>query len=345
VTLVELMITLVITLFLVAAAAYVYLGTRETQRAVERNSSNRETGSFALELLGRDIMNAGFYPKIEVEPQPAGSAYRNYSASAYPPNNWTASSTVYLTGIFGCEGSQFDPVTATCGTTDETKPDSIVINYFTSDPASMGNQVGTRFDCTGADVANDAANSNNTRAFNGGGTPPSISVPNLPPGRPLFVSNRYALSDATAGVTNIDQQSISARSLICHGNGGTAGYQPLLLGVEDIQFSYAIFNNTDANALDARVPDRFYSAAEVSGMTDLVIDGATFSPWARIVAVRVCVMTQSMGAAPKIADKSGSERRYVNCKDKTVPQGAGDTSLHQRFVQTFGVRNNLTLTY
>jgi len=341
VTLIELMVTLVITLFLVTAAAYVYLGTRETQRAIERNSTNRETGSFALEMIGRDVMNAGFFPKIEVVAQTAGSAYHNYSASAYPPNNWTPTSAVYLQGIFGCEGGQFNPATGACPDPVATDPDSIVINYFTSDLTAMRSQVGTRFDCLGANVDNDAAN-NGGRAFNVG-SPPTTSDDNLPPGQPLFVSNRYSLvGNAT---TTIDQQAVTTKSLVCSGNGNGNAYQPLVLGLEDLQFSYAVYSSTDPNATDAKLPPRFYTAQDVSNFPPIIINGITYASWSRVVAVRVCVLTKSLGAAPRITDQAGAVRSYINCKDESKPQAAGDTALYQRFVQVFGVRNNLNAAY
>lgn len=344
VTLIELMVTLVITLFLVTAAAYVYLGTRETQRAVDRSSANREIGSFALEMLGRDIMNAGFFPRIEVVPQTAGSAYHNYSASAYPPNNWTPTSTVYLSGIFGCDGTRFNPATGACDINNIDGSDSIVINYFTSDPEKMGSQIGTRFDCAGARVDKDDGNNLN-RKLNSplGASPPTLYDENYPPGLPLFVSNRYAL--VSGANTTIDQQALTSKNLSCSGNGNGNSYQPLLLGLEDLQFSYAVYSGIDPNATDARLPPRFYTATEVSDMTPIIINSITYGGWSRVVAVRVCLMTSNLGASPRITDKTGAERSYINCKDDPVKQPATDTTLHQRFVQVFGVRNNLNTSY
>ena len=61
-TLIELMVAMAISLIIVVAAAYVYLASRESQRAIDRSSNSRETGAFIIQMLGRDIMNAGFYP-------------------------------------------------------------------------------------------------------------------------------------------------------------------------------------------------------------------------------------------------------------------------------------------
>ncbi len=342
VTLVELMITLAITLFLVTAAAYVYLNTRETQRAVERNSANQETGSFALELLGRDIANAGFYPTVAPPISPNFPKMRR--VDGYPPaqgipvrsTDWTSPSSsdnAYITGIFGCEGSVFDVATGTCGTPSSTAPDSLVINYFSSD--AMNSVVGTRRDCNGADAANDASNA--IRKLNDG-TPATTLNAALPPQLPLFVSNRYSLGDTT---TEIEKQSVTTMSLRCSGNGNTSGYQPILLGVEDLQLTYGVYNNATT-----RAPDRFYTALEIKNdLATLNINGVALSPWSRVVAVRVCIMTRSVGAAPKIADKSTALRKYINCNNEEKSQSASDTSLRKRFIQIFAVQNNINQSY
>ena len=61
-TMVELLVALAISLVLVLAATYVYLATRQSDRALERSSDAQETGVYVLQLLGREIANAGFYP-------------------------------------------------------------------------------------------------------------------------------------------------------------------------------------------------------------------------------------------------------------------------------------------
>lgn len=71
-TLIEMMVAMAISLVIVIAAAYVYLGSRESQRAIDRSSNSQETGAFVLQMIGREVMNAGFYPAI-VAPIPVDS--------------------------------------------------------------------------------------------------------------------------------------------------------------------------------------------------------------------------------------------------------------------------------
>lgn len=351
VTLVELMVTMVITLFIVAAAAYMYLGTRETQRAIERNSGNIETGTFALQLIGQDIMMAGYYPAIISRPVSANEKFPKLAS--YPPiklaensttaTDWVSPAPIYISGLYGCDGAKFLPRTGVCADTVAGAPDSIVINYFTNDTKAMQTEAATgqRYDCTGADVGGDPSNANRVNTGN----------PLAAPLQPLLVSNRYWLDSTN---TEVDKQAISTLSLACSGNGQygsvtggntSNGAQPLLSGVEDMQFTYGVFASTADDGKGIRTPDKYYTATDVNGLRTISVDnglGLTPTPpWSRVVSIRVCIMTKSMGATPRISDKSTQKRSYVNCKDETKEQDASDTSLRKRFIQIFPVRNLL----
>ena len=63
-SLIELMIALTINLVIVIAAAYLYTGTSESKRALAQQQQLSENGQYALDLIGKDIINSGFYPAI-----------------------------------------------------------------------------------------------------------------------------------------------------------------------------------------------------------------------------------------------------------------------------------------
>lgn len=342
------MVAVAITMFLVAAAGYVYLGTRETQRASEKTATSSETGDFALQLVGRDIMNAGFYPAT----MPPIATYfpTQRRADSYPPaastpakaTDWISPAAIYLAPIFGCEGAKFDHKTATCGATISGAPDSIVLNYFTNESVNFGNTTGQRRDCTGADAANDPSNA--TRKLNSGVGVASSVNNDLAPQSPLFVSNFYGLN---ATQLESDGQIVNTQSLACGGNGkspfntnDTSAYLPLLAGIDDLQFTYGVFNS-DAT----RAPEKFYTATQVNALTSQTIDGLAMSPWERVVAVRVCVMTSTLSGNSKIADKAGALRTYIDCGDTSVTQPANDTTIHQRHIQIFALRNRLNQSF
>jgi type IV pilus assembly protein PilW len=349
-SLLELLIALGLTMVMVTAAGYVYLGTRETQRALESSSSSAETGAFALQLIGRDVMNAGFYPGTM--PSISVNLPRMHAADTYPPavanparpTDWQPPAAAYNTPVFGCEGAKFDHVTGTCPAAVTGAPDSIVINYFTNESIEFGGTVGQRRDCTGADVGpadlTKGDPSNGVRRLNTPASAPTAVNADLPPQRPLFVSNRYALN---ATDLQVDGQAVATQSLACGGNGkskfGTAdttAYQPLLAGINDLQLTYGLFNSSAT-----RAPDRFYTATEVNALATQTIDGVAMAPWARVVAVRICLITKTLSGPAKIADKAGALRSYLNCADTAITPAATDTSIYKRHVQVFAIRNRL----
>lgn len=338
-TLVELMIAMVIGLVIVIAATVIYLSTAKNQRAMDRKSGSLENGAFVLELLGKEIMNAGFYPAnvpseiSDVTQQGMYDTYPPLQSATRKATDWQNSAagwppTAYMTGVYGCDGGEFDVQTATCPTPDSNKSDSIVINYFSNDAMS---DAGMRKDCTGSKVDEDASNANRIKA--------SKDL-NLPPSLPLFVSNRYTLRDLK---NFVDQSDISTRSLSCSGNGMNqfgqkSSYQPILAGIREMQFLYGVYSS-DASL----TPDRFYTATEVSNLPVVTILGQSYTGWQRVTSVRVCILSQSQGSGVRLEDKSGQEMKYLNCDGQQVDQPQGQWV--NRFVQVFGVRNGLKQSY
>lgn len=354
-TLIELLVAMAISLVVIIAAAYMYLASREAQRVIDRNSTTRETGAFVIQLLGREIMNAGFYPATAA-PIPADPTQKDMY-DTYPPfaadprviTDWANPATnwppvAFQSGIYGCSGGKFAVVDSTCPSAVATAADTIVVNYFTSDTKAMGVTTGRRMDCTGADVGNDPSNAE--RKKNTGGLPPASANTgvddDIPPQLPLFVSNRFTLSDLKVSVEN---QDINTKSLACSGNGksphgvgDTTAYQPVMAGLEDLKFTYGVYDTADS-----MTPARFYTATEVNALPTLNLNGLALSSWQRVTAVRVCVLTRTVGGNTRIADKTGAKRTYLACNGTATDQPAGDTIL--RFVETFGLRNALKQYY
>lgn len=359
-TMVELLVALAISLVLVLATTYVYLATRQSDRALERSSDAQETGVYVLQLLGREIANAGFYPASR--PPMVVHVSQTGMIDTYPPlqadprmaTDWmnTAAGwppTAFMTGIFGCDSALFDTASSTCGTVTAGTGDTIVINSFTSD--SMANVVGSRFDCTGANVAGTGTSlgddvSNGVRKLNTGGNPPLTPHTglneNLPPQLPLFVSNRYTMRPVKIA---LDQSDISSFSLSCSGNGrsphgktDTAAYQTIVSGLSDLRFAYGVYMNDQSLA-----PARFYTATEVGALAPIVVNGQSLNGWQRVTAVRVCVLTQTLGGGTRLADKAGAARTYLDCSDTPKNQPTGSTIT--RYTQVFGLRNALKQTF
>ena len=350
VTLVELLVALAISLAVTIAALYLYIASQRADRVLERGSESRETGVFVLQLLGREIMNAGFYPATEpsilVDVTQTGMYDTYYPLPGNPrrTTDWADPVTswppvAFQSPIFGCDSGSFDVATSTCSAGATGSADTIVLNSFTSDiPAS---QTGARKDCTGSDIAN-AIKSNGERRNNQGGPPPSTVVSNLKPQQPLFRSSRFTLKSVKLALDNSD---INTSSLACSGNGksphGTAdttAYQPIVSGLIDLQFTYGVYDS--ASTL---MPTRFYTATEVNALTSVAINGVSLTGWQRVTAVRVCVLTQTLGGSTRLGDKTGAASTYVDCGGTTQNQPSG--SMMTRYTQEFGARSALKQTF
>lgn len=319
VTLVELMISVVIGLILAAAASYLFVSTTRSSKTLDARAQQQETGAVVMEFIGRDLKQAGFYPAVYAS-DTSTAFYGTYS------NIVDVSKPAYDQGVYGCSQGVFNPSTGvnTCPSPATGEPDSLVINYFTSD--NFGSDgVGTRRDCLRQSV--ETVTYNATRSTGGTYTTTVAS--------PILVSNVYSLGAATT--STVDNQPVTTRSFRCAGNGNLNSHQPLFSGVEQLQFRYGV---NDGSTVEA--PARFYTATEVNALPNVAINGETLTPWKRVQAVQVCVLVKTVDASARQIADQGS---YLDCNGNTVSYTAGDRSLYQRLVRVFGVRNNLTVTF
>jgi type IV pilus assembly protein PilW len=327
-SLVELLISMAISLVIVLAATSVYLATRDTQRSIDEANAAHEAGAFALRQIGRELMNAGFYPAVRVESAALANVVSEYS-------NITGLAA-YAVGLFGCEGGVFNLTTGVCPPATAGEPDTLVVGYFTSD--AFGTTIGQRGDCEGNDVGAATARFNAGRA--------GAVAAGQPPTLPLFVANHYTLvggAASRAGVNEsvtVEGRTTNTFSLGCSGNGsGAFTWQPLLAGLEDLQLTYGVFDD------NSRQPRRYLTADQIAAQGVVSIDGVNMAGWQRVAAVRVCVIARSFQAPAGLGVQAGQERSFENCAGQQVQQPATDRSLRKTYVQVFGVRNRQNATY
>ena len=138
----------------------------------------------------------------------------------------------------------------------------------------------------------------------------------------------------------VDGQSVNVRSLECRGNAaGSTAYQQVISNIEDFQVSYGVFSDSD------RTVKQFYTADKVGALGTLTIDGKSLSPWARVAAVRICILSQTYGVPSRLKDASGAQRTYLTCDGTSKAQELTDRSTHKTYTQVFGLRNFLNKTY
>lgn len=358
VTLVELMVTIAINLVLVLAATLLYLNTRTAQKAVNERGAVFETGQFAMELLGREIGNAAFYPAISTEPVSLGGANKQNVRFTHDLAAADMGLALpYRHGLFGCQAQRFDPATGQCANHvagGAVNSDALVVSYFTSDAFSLTS--GQRADCNRADVIGDTLiGKNGVRATHrtaadapapaeGEEAPePSELRPDLGPlpDAPLLVVNRYGLVPSkfvTEAGTEVD-----TFSLACRGNGNpNGGFQELVRGVEQMVVRYGILHD------DTRTPRQYVRANAVGALPAVTLSDVEggVSGWQRVVSVRLCLLVRSPGgtaqrdqavAATATTGATFKTAAVVDCEGNAVSRADG-AQLH-RFEQVFSVKN------
>jgi len=313
-TLVELMIAVVINLVVVLAAAYLYLNGRQTQRAVEERSAVFENGQLALELIGKEIGNAGYYPAHMTEPGPM----LNKSMGKYA--NPAPAVAAYNAGVFGCKNGRFDVASSACKDADGKayKHDGLVLNYFTDDAMSL--TAGARSDCQGNHIDNDDV-INQPRAG------AAWKNANLTPDSPMFVSNSFTLQKMEYALDG--RRPIDTFALACRGNGSSS-YQELVPGVEQFRVRYGL---RDASAARAT---QYVDADAANLAAAIVVNDQTYQGWSRVVSVQVCVVARSLSETR--FKGAGAETR-TDCDGNTLPD---DGVQRRRFMQVFAVKNRLS---
>ena len=348
VTLVELMVAIAINLVLVLAATLLYLNTRSTQRAVDEKSAVSETGQFALELLGRDITLAAFYPMAASEPEVAGAPTLSavpvtYDIAAERLVNGGQLKPAYRRGLMGCDGQAFSAKDHVCDAA-AADFDSLVVAYFTSD--ALGLTAGLRADCTRADVANDGKVAPNASRVGvmpqseadkkAGKAPSARTESGLQPASPLLVINHYFLRPIE--LLTEGGRTVQTNALACRGNGrqvgGTMVAADLITGVEQMEITYGV--RAPDLGFAGMTPHRYLTATQVSGLKDMSIGDLTLDAWQQVLTVKVCLMVRSTeSTAPRNA--KGEVVPVNDCSGE--PMALADGGLVQRFERVFSLKN------
>ena len=103
--LVELIVSLAVGVMVMGAAAAAYLSISESQRSLTEKSYAAESARFAMETLGREIQNAGFYPINQVtstSPLTPQSAVPIGSFTTGSESNTETSPEHLRSPVFGC---------------------------------------------------------------------------------------------------------------------------------------------------------------------------------------------------------------------------------------------------
>lgn len=300
-TLVELLVATAVGLVVVLAASTMYINARDTQRVLSDKAQIFESAKIALDIIGRDLEIAGYYPSERPAPD-ADKAAQVVTVQAYSNPSGAVGPAAYNSGVFGCQrGRLSGEKDVACAPNGSASPDAdgLVVNYYTMDSADLS--TGNRADCLRQDPAGKP-----------GGDP--INDARVAAGSPIFVSNRYSLGAVSVA---IEGQTIKTFNLACWGNGNQkGGYQPLVVGIDQLRFFYLLSGFADAQYVRA------------SAVAD--------TAWGSVAAVRVCLVARSLqpvrlqGSTPyNIVDCDGVTKTYSDGVERRI------------FSQVFPLKNYL----
>jgi len=322
VTLVELMISMVITMIIMAGVVQVMVDNRQKFKLNDELSYIQENARFALDELGRDLRMAGF----------SGCGATTHVANVVQGAGTDFYDGFGLGGWDGAEASADFPTEFRddlWSVNTAASPDAVVIKRVNSDDSfpvtEEGNnasaavlklggdhdvQPGTIMvvvgpDCTQAVIFQNTQTNNSNNAeqlqFNTGnsvspgncikayaiGTMTCGTLPSPVPTKKIPKGSMVMSFSSQAyyiGASSIDASipSLYRERVIEASNAATTTAEELLIGVENMQLVYGV--DTDATA--DGVANRYLDADE--------IDGAGNREWERVVSVRIDLLLRSL---------------------------------------------------
>jgi type IV pilus assembly protein PilW len=334
-TITELMVSVAISIAVLSALVYVYVGSRGAYRTNEALARVQETGRFALEWISRDLRQAGFmgclsrgvpitfYSNPKPGTLPFGSALFGYEFASTNAANFPNNPTT----IARVRGDVVLMQSIDFSTRAQVVEDTDVINAnikIDNNPGFQQDEFLVVTDCQRAAVftltpggtANTLAHAANV---NGGLDTPDHRI------RPAYQARSQAfVARFGSGPTGYFIGNNRAGRPSLYRLRGTQAVEEVVENVEDLDFLYGV--DTDRNgAVDAY----------------LKADAVANDQWDNVLSVRVSLVAVSgeTGTAP------GGQIVYVRDEDGDTVVDAqaasSDRRLRQVFTTTVALRNRL----
>ncbi len=341
-SLVELMVGIAVSLVLMAIASSIFVGGVRSSRVQEERARQNETAQLIMDMLSRDIKNAGYFPALNPGEAKEGfvdDTWKNIVNPAVPTD-----APAYNTPLYACNRAAYNRTTRQCETAGATNaPDTLVVNYFSDDtfnqninnppsgfPTFPGPGSGTRVNCLNQSV--DGLPWNAARV---GGGAASINSASVAPLLPVLVTNIYGLT--VVQTYEGQQTTISTRSFYCWPEGPQAVAQPLFSGVEQIRYRFGI-NSAEL----PQTPVSFLSIPQMNALAPFAGKNA----WQRVVAIEVCIVTRSLEFnAREARNDTGNIAPIKDCDGNDIAVAANQPRpVIAVSRETFNVRNSSSVT-
>lgn len=243
-SLVELLVSLAISLVIVIAVSAFFLGSSRTRDTQEAASLLQDNARFATEVITRSIQQAGYQNYIW---STAGAVARR---EILPPSDIQPDIRGYNNSA---AGSGTDNGTHNTGTDRVNNSDTLVARFQGSSNATAAD--GSMIDCMGRPL----------------------------PAPDGLVTRYYSVFEVRRASSTAEPELRCKYASI---TGGTLGFdaQPIVRGVESLQFTYGIDTNADS------IADAWRNAQQVDNGC---VNAACITNWQQVRAVRVGMVLRS----------------------------------------------------
>lgn len=320
-TLVELMVSILIGLILLAVMSLAFLSNKQSYRAQDSSAQMQENGRYAIEVLTRDIRLAGYW---------GGFEHKVDSGKIIFPTGTIDPTT------FGCDATNWAKMASQriYGLNDTNNDASITGNYSaaTCIPALPNGDVIVVRHASPISLAVTDLQVNvlylksdiDEMALFEGITPPTEAKLGTPFREPTtlqrVIANAYflgnSLVECSAGAGTTPGAPLKGLRRLSSTSATTVGpSEEIIGGVEDFQVMYGVDNTND-------------------GTADLYVNASALVDWPNVVSVRIWLLLRA----------ACGESGYANTSTYTNPSGvattiASDSIRRQVFTTTIFLRN------
>ena len=336
-TLIELMISVALSLVILSAMSYIYVSSRGVYRSNEAMARAQETGRFALEWLARDIRNAGNFGCI---------SYNTPQIIANPPNGIGGQ----IQAVFGYENGK--------DTSNAAWPNPSTITYVRGDVLIISGMLGNAANVTdnvpgNANVKVDqncmglqqddlaiACNFKQATLFRVTNNVQQNCNLNSSPGYDVTAANNANTSNFKMPYTKDDRAILFKLGVLAYFIGQNPAGNPALYRVNAASTTLPIpteevaENIEDMNLL-------FGEDTNADGQADVYSNANSVVNWANVVSVRVAVVARSADTSAVQQSQTYYFQPSASAGVYSIAPTPTDRRLRQVFTTTVALRNRL----
>jgi type IV pilus assembly protein PilW len=288
-TLIELMVAITIGLLLLVGLTSLFASNNHAQTEIEKGNRQVENGRYAMQLLGNDLRNAGYYAEFDPTVLTLPAALPNPCATDLPTIK--SALPLHVQGY-----SDISPLGCLSDVRDGT--DVLVMRHTSTcalgeagcDPASAG---GPFFQASLCNNLDELGSGNTDRYFGLATDPGALSLHRRDctamPGTGTLAAVRrlhthiYFIANNNEAGDKVP--TLKRAEVVSIGGAFSVNIVPLAEGIENLQAEYGIDTNADG------VPDT-YSAAPDSASGCAAPDCAVTN-WNRVVSIKLYVLART----------------------------------------------------